>query len=224
MTAEAMKVADPIERGRMLAAMPTCARGEDGATAIIVAPPPPPPETTPFAPNFAAALRVGVAASSMSSGSDDAASGVGPYVELEGSWHFHRHLEVAVFGAYTTFGDTVVAAIGTTINGNAVYGVYAVHDQLYDAGARLRLRYDKAAFGVGLGFELEKGVAYAAYPNYANVLEQAQFMGSYRIADHGRFAIDLLGVGAFALNGSRLWNQPDRDVMSLRFALGVQLH
>ncbi|MGE5184799.1 MAG: hypothetical protein ACM31C_22155 [Acidobacteriota bacterium] len=224
LTAEAMTIADASERGERLAHMPTCERDADGTTRVVEAPPPPPPETEPFAPHLAVALHAGAGASSRITGSDPSVNGIGPFVELEGSWGLRRHVELAVVGGYASFRDASYAVpIGFDAYGNVITGMYDVRERLYDVGARVRLRYDNVSFGCGGGVELEQAFAYAAYHDESDVLAQAVAEGAYRVAQSGELSVDVLASVTAALNPGR-WtsNALDRDVLSARLAVGLR--
>ncbi len=207
LTAEAMKIADAAERGRRLAAMPSCERAEDGTTTVVEPPPATPPDPI-VTPHVTAALRVGAAESATLIGSDDPASGLGPFIELEGGWRLRRRIELAAFGSYSRYRDA------TWMPGVPV-GTFDVHDELYDVGARMRLHYDPFSFGAGIGVELEHGGS-AGYPVELFTLVQLELEAAYQAARTERLAIEVLGIASAATN-------LDRDVVSFRLALGIRL-
>src|SRR5271154_121323 len=88
-------------------ALPRCPRNDDGTFDVEQPPPPPPPDRTPFTPHFEAALHIGAAYSEMVTNSVNPSS-FGPFLELEGGYHFHRRVGVALFGAYSSLHDTAI--------------------------------------------------------------------------------------------------------------------
>lgn len=217
LTAEAMKIADANERGERLAAMPTCLREPDGSTTVRAAHPRAPEDTTPFAPHLTAALRVGAAASAMSAGADTA-SGFGPLLELEAGWHGWRHVELAAYAGYTRFRDPQWNALVSIGPGQVMAATFDVTEQLYDAGARLRLHYGRVAFGGGAGIELEHG-AVVGQPAVSNVLAQLGVDGALEVARTGQFAADVVAGATVAMDPN---SDPARDVISAGLAVALR--
>ncbi len=217
LTAEAMKISDVNERGRRLAEMPACVREGDGSTRVEGGLRREREDTTPFAPHFTAALRVGAAASAMSVGTDTA-SGFGPLLELEAGWHAWRHVELAAYGGYTRFRDPRWNALVSIGPGQVMAATFDVTEQLYDAGARLRLHYGRLAFGGGAGVELEHG-AIVGQPAVSNVLAQLGVDGAYEMARSGEFAADVVAGAAVAMDPN---SDPARDVISACVALALR--
>lgn len=180
-------MADENARGELLASMPTCRRGEDGALDVTEAAPRPPAETTPFAPHFTFAASAGAAFSSMMSNQAQP-SGFGPYVELEASYRFRRHLSVGLTAGYSAFHDPMVVE---PIQGQTI----DVAEASYEALARVNLHYAKLVLGVGVG------VDYETYPNTlsAAALACAELHAAYEVARIGPVAAHVLAV----LGGTR---------------------
>jgi hypothetical protein len=211
---EAQAVASAEERARIYQTMPDCHLGADGTVEVIVPSPPPPPDTTPYSRHFEGAVVVGGAFVAMSTGPDPTASGLGPYLELEGAWQAYRHLVLAAHVGYTSFEDPTLTAVIGTINGQAIYGTYDVSEHIYEAGARVYARYGRLDVGVGLGAQLETGKAYADYNNYSNVLGLLDAITNLRVWQLQAISVDLRAVATLALGA--------RDVESLRLALALR--
>jgi hypothetical protein len=208
LTAEAMKVADAAERGRLLAAMPSCERADDGTTAVVE-PPPAAPLEPAVAPHVTAGLRVGASESATLIGSDEPASGLGPFIELEGGWRLQRRFELALFASYSWYRDT------SWMPGPTRPGTFDVHDAIYDIGARVRLHYDPISFGAGIGVELEHGGT-ADYPAELFTLMQLELEAAYEVTRTERLAIDMLAIATAATD-------LERDLISVRLAFGIRL-
>jgi hypothetical protein len=224
--ADAMKVEDVSERGRLLASIPECRRRDDGSLELVVPPPPPHEDTTPFAPRAELAVRTGLAASALLPGAYASATATSPFVEVEVGWHARRHLAVALYAGTSRLHDpTYTTLIGQwVIDGSCrvvvpMFAMYDVDERLYDVGARLHFRHDRLSFGGGVGLEIDRGKAYADYPDHTNVLAEVGVDAALHLARIDRAIVELLGIATFAVAPS----EPDRDVVSLRLGLGLRI-
>lgn len=151
LTSDAMAVADPVARGRMLAAMPVCRRFEDGSSEVVehatTA-----PDTTSYHP-LVLAVRLGlVGISGDATGELVPNVGAGPAVEVQAGYRFSRAWSVAGVARAAEVIDHVAVTNTDFVND-------AMQTTLYDRliGGELRVdRYERAMwFGAGIGADYE---------------------------------------------------------------------
>jgi hypothetical protein len=216
LTADAMKVADPDARARLLLAMPTCRRFEDGRTEIVAERPPELPDTRPFAPRIGASVFAGFGANTVISNNELAPSGVGPLVEVDVSYRPNRRNSVALYATLARFGaDNVVRTYG---DGPIITSLVVPHvtDTLFGAGVRGRRHTGRWAIALGVGAVVEQ-YNDAQDMDTTNVLRSIDAQLTCELASTRHVAADL----AVDVGDAGHFTSTERELLTARLLLGL---
>jgi hypothetical protein len=212
-----MKVADPDARARLLLAMPTCRRFEDGHTEIVPAPPRDLPDTRPFAPRIGAMLLAGFGANTVISSHELAPTGVGPLVEADVAYRPNRRNSVALYASLARFqADDVVRTYG---DGPLVTSFVVPHvtDTLFGFGVRGRRHTGRWAIALGVGAVVEQ-YNDAMDAHTTNVLRSIDAQLTCELASTRHVAADL----AMALGDAGHVTSTERELLTARLLLGLR--
>lgn len=200
--AEAMRLADLDERGRRLAALPSCPRD--------VVEPAAEPEPT-FAPHAIGFVSTGLAAERVAYPLATA-RGLGVFVEAAAGWRFARRWAASGFAGYAGFED------------RGYLGSYDVVHHFYELGGRLGMMVDGIELGAKLGVELDDAAAFFDVPAHRDALPLAGIDARIGVVPIGPLQI------TFAASVEAAWNPRSSsdlslygDVYAVRLAVGCQL-
>ncbi len=198
------------ERGPKLVMLPECRRLPDGTTQVID--PTAQPVLPPFTPALSIALVTGIAATRVTYPLD-VASSFGPYVQLEGGWHFVRRISIGAFAAYTGFDD------------GSYLGHYDVRHRIYDVGARIRVHVGDGTVGVGLGVEIDNALAFADVPATSTPNLLIAIDARLPIMHVGRFELIVDAIVSYSAASETPTADVSiyGDVLSARLAIGLRL-
>jgi hypothetical protein len=150
LTARAMSISSPAERGQLLAAMPVCRRFEDGSVEVVEHSPEL-PDASEFS-TLVLAVRVGIVGISTSSTTELAPTGAGPFVELEGGYRMRREWSLSAFAHYQLIIDHIPVTNDGIVN-DAINTT--IHDHFTGGGIRVNRHARAFWFGGGLGADYE---------------------------------------------------------------------
>lgn len=221
LTVEAMQL-PLVERGPKLVRMPECRRNDDGSVEVID-PTLPPPPLPPFERQWSIAVSTGVAATQVASLITTAA-GVGPFVKLEGAWHFVRRFSVALSAGFSSFDADITSNVDPVNGSIGRYVSYEVSHRLYDVAAHVRFHLGDLIIGVATGVEFDHALAFADEPE--TITPNLLFMldANYPLVMLGEYRLLIAGIASYshpsavsATDGS-LYG----DVLSARLGLEVR--
>ncbi|HEY1558055.1 MAG TPA: hypothetical protein VGF94_24665 [Kofleriaceae bacterium] len=227
MAAQQLATAD--ERAALYATMPECVVRDDGSVEVIE-PAPAAVDTSPMPRRFELAVASGIGETGVFPGAQALASGPGPVVEVEGTTWLRRHFGVTVFASATQFADANYRLFYTTtapgMPGNPIVPLGGpmsmaapVTDTVYDAGARLDIRYGRMTAGAGLGVVVEQATELGSYTDtlLGMDLAVAAHVGSMRGA-----SVELRAFATYAPIALTQLDTDDYMLFSMRLAVGLR--
>jgi hypothetical protein len=216
LTADAMKVADLDARARLLLAMPTCRRFEDGHTEIVAAPARDIPDTRPFTPRLGASVFAGFGANTVISNNELAPTGVGPLVEVDVGYRANRRNSAALYATLARFSaDDVVRTYG---EGPIVTSLVVPHvtDTMFGFGVRGRRHTGRWAIALGLGAVVEH-YNDAQDMDTTNVLRSIDAQLTCDLASTRHVGADL----ALDVGDAGHFTSTERELLTARLLLGL---